>query len=426
MKRLVFSAFVLALWSGSAFGQEVILSQVSKHQEMGEGKQAGEAWVVADPRDPQKLVVIWLATRGGLAGTVMSPDVGYCGIGRTTDGGRTWSHERAPYRGYDNDVVSSQLPICGDPAGGILSDGSIVFTAILLGHRDWVQSITSTDNGATWSTPTAPFSLDQWVLAIGESGRPQDMGPGRQWLAVDPVLNHVYVQSQVDAATFGRTMTVSTDAGATWSVPRNVGSTSLGPIGAAHGKVAGVFSQGAERIFQTSTDKGETWERNPMPVGEGAGRGFVAADRTTPDRFAVLLTRGSDTLEVWVTTDAGVTVENWTHRRTFTVAELGEGANFSRPWIAYGPHGELGVVWRYHYADGSYDVDGVVSLDGGTTWKAPVRLTAPRGPAPSGNLGSDDCACNLHLSGSTLSTTWGDWTTGHRELWFGSFEYGTE
>ena len=158
----------------------------------------------------------------------------------------------------------------------------------------------------------------------------------------------------------------------------------------------------------------------PDPAEAGAGRGFVAADPTTPDRFAVLLTRGTATLEVWITTDAGAA--NWTKTNVFT-AESGD--SFSRPWIAFGPTGALGVVWRSHNTDGSYDVDAVVSQDGGSIFDAPVRLTAARGPAPAGSLGADDCACNLHLTDTTISTTWGDWTTGRRELWFGSFDYMT-
>ena len=421
MKRFVLCAWVLALWCAPAFGQSVILSQVSKHVESGENLVAGEAAIVADPQDPQTVVLIWLATLS--ADEVTNPGIpplGYCGIGRSTDGGQTWSTSIAPYQ---NSIVPQTVPICGDPQGEVLSDGAIVFTAVQLGSpNDFIQSITSIDKGLTWSVPSAPFGARPALAAVLANQSVPDMGPGRQFMAVDPLTGEVSIQSQVDVATTGRQLTVSTDRGATWSAPRNVGSTSLGPIGAAYGVVAGVYSAGADRIFQTTTNHGVSWVRNGMPVGAGTGRGATAADPTTKGRFAVLLTRGSSTLEVWITTDAGRTAANWTQAKVFT-AESGD--TFSRSWIAFSRTGALGVVWRSHNPDGSYDVDGVVSRDGGATWGGPVRLTAGRGPAPNGSLGADDCACNLHLTENRLLATWGDWTTGNREIWFGSFDYTT-
>ncbi len=421
MKQFVLFTFVLALWSGPAFGQEVILRQVSNDE--AENVLAGEAWLVADPRDPLTVVVIWLATYTELD-PVGGAGTGYCGIGRSTNGGRDWSIRKAPYQ---SNTVPNTVPICGDPAGGVLPDGSIVFSAIQLGSPNgFVQSITSFDGGQTWSQPSAPFGPSPALASALANQTVPDLGPGRQWMTVDPITGEISIQSQVDVATTGRQLTVSTDRGATWSTPRNVGSTSLGPIGAAYGVVAGVYSSGADRIFQTSTDHGVSWVRNVMPVGTGTGGGTTAADPTARSRFAVLLTRGSNTLEVWITTDAGRTAANWTRKKVFT-AETGD--SFVHPWIAYSPTGALGVRWRSRNPDGSFDVDAVVSRDGGTTWDDPVRLTAARGPAPTPPPGlgftGDDCACNLHLTDTTLLTTWADATTGHRELWFGGFDYTT-
>jgi hypothetical protein len=424
MKQFVLLMFVLALWSGAAFGQGVIVSQVSSDPD---GLNAGEAWVVADPRDPQNktFVVIWLVTNTDLPPSAAG--TGYCGIGRSTDGGQTWSISKAPYQ---SNILPNTVPICGDPAGGVMPDGSIVFTGVQLGSpNEFVQSISSFDGGQTWTPPSEVFGASQTLAAALANQSVPDLGPGRQWLAVDPITGEVSVQSQVDAPTTGRQLTVSTDRGASWSTPRNVGSTSLGPIGAAFGVVAGVYTSGSNRIFQTSTDHGMTWVRNVMPVGTGTGGGTTAADPTTRGRFAVLLSRGSN-LEVWITTDAGRTAASWTQAKVFTPES---GDSFVHPWIAFSPTGALGVRWRSRNPNGSFDVDGVVSRDGGTTFDAPVRLTAARGPAPNPPPGpgftGDDCACNLHLTDSTLVTTWADTTTsssnptGNRELWFGSFDY---
>ena len=415
--RFILYGWILALWCAPAFAEEVILTRVSN--DVAEGVAAGEAWIVADPHDPQTVVVIWLATN-----TNTPPSVGtsYCGIGRSTDGGRTWSIRKAPYQ---DQTAPRTVPICGDPAGGVLSDGAIVFSAIELGSpTDFVQSITSFDGGQTWSTPSAPFGPEPALASALANQTVPDLGPGRQFMAVDPITGEISIQSQVDAPTTGRQITVSTDRGFHWSTPRNVGSTSLGPIGAAYGIVAGVYTSGSDRIFETSTDHGATWVRNVMPVGTGTGGGTTAADPTARGRFAVLLTRGSNTLEVWITTDAGRTAAHWTQAKVFTAAS---GDTFAHPWIAYSPNGALGVRWRSRHSDGSFDVDAAVSRNGGTTWGNPVRLTGARGPSPSSGpaLPGDDCACNLHLTNTRLLTTWGDTTTGNRELWFGSFDYTT-
>jgi len=407
MKRFILFALALALWSGPAFGQNVIVSRVSSDAELG--TKAGEAWVVADPRDPQTVVVIWLTTTTGEGST------GYCGIGRSTDDGATWTTIKAPYQ---SNTVPGTVPICGDPAGGVMPDGSIVFTAVQLGSpNEFVQSITSLNGGQTWSAPSAVFGASPTLAAILASQSVQDLGAGRQWMAVDPITGEVSVQSQVDVATTGRMMTVSSDRGAHWSTPRNVGSTSFGAIGAAYGVVAGVSGT----IFQTSTDHGMTWVRTPMPAG-GTG-GQTAADPTTRGRFAVLRSGAAGTREVWITTDAGRTAANWTRTQVFTPES---GDSFVHTWIAFSQTGALGVRWRSQNSDGSFDVDAVVSRDGGTTWAAPVRLTAAIGPAPGGFAGiGDDCACNLHLTDTRLLTTWGDGRTGGRETWFGSFDYTT-
>ena len=411
---------------------QVVLSQVSQHVASGETLIAGEAWVVADPDDPDQLVVNWLATAA--SNEAQSYDkpfpLGYCGIGRSQDGGETWSIELAPYH---SDIAPRTVPICGDPAAGVLSDGSMVLTSIQLGGYEWAQSITSTDNGESWSAPVEVFGARQTLRASAAELGITDLGAGRQWLAVDPTQDVVYVQSQVDVPSTGRMMSVSDDAGATWSVPQPVGTepgnetgTSLGPIGAAFGTVAGVSDDGTNKVFQTSDDRGATWTYNAVPAWAGAGRAIVAADPTTPDRFAVLVPRGSDRLEVWVTTDAGQTADGWTRTEEFTVAGHGDGTSFFKPWIAFSPNGTLGIVWRYGLAGGAYHVDAVISRDGGTTFDQPVRLTGDRGPAPAVNGMADDCACNIHMSDTTLSTTWGDATNGRRELWFGRLQFATD
>src|SRR5438093_1197361 len=92
MKPFVRFALALALWSGQAFGQEIIVSQVTDDPSV----VSGEAWVVTDPLDSQEVTVIWLATTP--ASQAYNAPNGYCGVARSSDGGHTWQRKRLPFR----------------------------------------------------------------------------------------------------------------------------------------------------------------------------------------------------------------------------------------------------------------------------------------------------------------------------------------
>jgi hypothetical protein len=173
-------------------------------------------------------------------------------------------------------------------------------------------------------------------------------------------------------------------------------------------------------VFQTSLDDGTTWKRHVVPASvDGPSLGahvlnplaissslafqpYLAQDPSRPGRYAVMVfDTPQKKLLVYVTADSGVT---WSGPAR--LAEPG-GAQRWLPWIAYGPGGALGVIWRTTAADGSYRVWGAVSPSGTTAFARPVRLSSKTSPGPVAQVAGDD-ASFVALDASTLHAVWGD------------------
>lgn len=429
----------------AAGGPPVLRSQVSTDP----GIAAGEAWVVTDPTNPQRVVVVWLGTRDSSNPANLLTASGYCGVALSTDGGATWSRKHLPFKETTSPKVISgtdDVPICGDPVLSIGPDGTLYAAAANVGSPSWTQGLTSFDHGWSWNDPTEVFGATQLVNAA--QANPQHRTPaiamGRAYMAADPITGDVSVHSQEDGGVEGRWLAVSSDHGKTWSAPRpldpDIQSSSAGPQSSAGGKIGVVYTvdtSSAEyhlsptpvvtcpsgqtkcEVFETTTDKGVTWTRRVIPFN-GTPSGFtghiVAADPSRLGRFAVLFTTDSGQgLETWITNDSGA---SWTRTKVFSAAA---GESFDKPWAAYSPTGALGVVWRTP-AGSTVDVRAVVSRDGGSAFSAPVTLQTgiPAGNSP---VPGDDCACNLHLDDTTLSATWTDTRPGQRQIFYGRFDY---
>ena len=430
---------------GRASQPAVLRSQVSTDP----GIAAGEAWVVTDPTDPQRVVVVWLGTRDSSNPVNLATASGYCGVALSTDGGKKWSWKALPFKETTSPKPVSKtddVPICGDPVAGVGPDGTLYTAAANVGSTSWTQGLTSIDHGWSWADPTEVFGATQLVNAAeGNPGhRTPAIAMGRAYMAVDPITGDVSVHSQEDGGVEGRWLAVSSDHGKTWSTPRpldpDIQSSSAGPQSAAGGKIAVTYTvdtTSAEyhlsptpvvtcpsgrttcTVFETTIDKGVTWTRHVMPF-TGTPNGFsgqiVAADPSHLGRFAVLFTTNSgQNLETWVTPDSGTT---WTRTNRFPAPP---GESFTKPWIAYSPTGALGIVWRTPHGP-TVDVRAIVSRDGGATFSNQVVLQSGI-PASNSPVPGDDCACNLHLDATTLSATWSDSSTGQRQIYYGRFDY---
>jgi hypothetical protein len=437
-----------AAWGGTTPPlPTVLVSQVSNDPQVA----AGEAWVAANPRNPSQVVVIWLGTTGD-PNHLAAMLAGYCGVGRSTNGGQTWKISKLPLATTTGKHEVGELrpagreyPICGDPMAGVGPDGTLYGAAVQLAAPSWTQGVTSSDFGAHWSAPYQVFGVHQTASALQsfvDARRPAE-GSGRGFMAVDPITGEVSIQSQEDGAAEGRWITTSRDRGKTWSAPRpldpDVQSATAGPQSAAGGTIAVAYKvdptspnyltrlkpavkcSSACTVFETSTDRGATWTRHVVKAAGGGAGPAVAADPSHPGkRFAMLVGAGfglgSAKPQLLITNDGGAT---WTKTKTLTPAA---GDSLSKLWISYSPTGTLGMVWRTTHSSGLTDVQASVSRDGGTTFSRVVTL-AKGLPSASAVGPGDDCACNLYLDATTFSATWTSAVTGQREMYYGRFNY---
>jgi hypothetical protein len=184
-------------------------------------------------------------------------------------------------------------------------------------------------------------------------------------------------------------------------------------------------------IFETSRDDGVSWTRRRVPASVGAATvlttdastlfvPYAAADPSRPGRFAVMLFDAAQRLLlVFVTADAGAT---W-----LGPARLAEADGLKRydPWIAYGPTGALGVLWRTAYQDGSYAAWAAVAPAGDARFARPVRLSSAPSPGPVNQLAADD-ASSVALDAQYLHAAWGDRRTGKLGIRYGRYHYAAD
>jgi hypothetical protein len=176
--------------------------------------------------------------------------------------------------------------------------------------------------------------------------------------------------------------------------------------------------QGPCLFFETSADQGENWTRHhvPVPGGFNGQRAQLSADPGLPGRYAIaVLNPGRTNFLVLVTDDSG---KAWSG--PVTVEEAASGSDFKQ-WMAYGPSGVLGLMWRKERSDlpanskgpqtlfnasgPGFDVYAGISCDGGKTWLPPVRVNAK--PSLAGPAGRDDLSY-VALDAHYAHLVWGD------------------
>src|SRR3954451_5475840 len=310
----------------------------------------------------------------------------------------------------------------------------------------------------------------------GEGPGPHLIGCGRPWLYADKTPAPLYVsfvahdESSGAAGPMGwelRTLscrsTVNTnpafecgrqyvsashDRGKTWSrflpldsADHPAGSTggfSTGPVAAGGVLASAYIAASAPRgatcpciVFETSRDDGLTFNRHvvakaPLPPALGNVEGgeqsalfepYLAGDPVHPGHYAVMIGDADFShLLVWTTRDSGETWEG--------PARLADssGARRHLPWLAIGPTGALGAVWRTTRSDDSYSVWAAVAPRGDADFAPPVRLSSAVSPGPVQQLAGDD-ASDVALDATDLHAAWGDRWDGSLGIRYGRYAF---
>ena len=124
-------------------------------------------------------------------------------------------------------------------------------------------------------------------------------------------------------------------------------------------------------------------------------------------------------LLVYVTDDSGRT---WS--RPAVLAEPG-GVKRWLPWIAYGPGGALGAMWKTTAADGSFTVWAAVSPTGSARFARPVRLSSAVSPGSVSQVAGDDNS-HVALDRTTLHAVWGDRREGTLGVHYGRYSFASD
>jgi len=349
----------------------------------------GEDEVAVNPTDPNNIIVAVLAginrmadgevpdgtaeqrTRRGQEANAFSV------FAVTWNRGQTWTYSE-DHTGRSN----------FDPAVAFGPDGTLYRYVEASGDFK-----TSVDKGKTWSPAGAGLSLR-----------------GRAEIFVDNSTGTVYVDAPGSTGTPAHasvSVVASNDKGTTWTAPQWFDSPEYPALAvnissamtAGNGRMAVAYISGtaggaAPRIvFGTSKDYGKTFERHVVPYQGAADFVMLAGDQSTPGKYAIMTMSPDRTqLPVYVTKDYGNT---WSRKVVAARAPAGtivyhkgdkaKGHNISDdPMldIKYSNKGQLAILWRAIYPDGSFDIWSSFSPDGGKTFKS-LRVNNATSPPKS-------------------------------------------
>jgi hypothetical protein len=295
----------------------------------------------------------------------------------------------------------------------------------------------STDGGKTWTQLPYPIGSQGYGLGSEFGGSGFDFAPGsghpvdtydRPFLAVDQSNGTVYVSSQ-NILDHERFVTASTNKGDSWGPIYAIDSPAYPQSGFAsniavqNGVLAVSYTASPAAggcaatclVFETSTDFGATWTRNIVPLvnAQNPPSPFIAADPTGNGRFALQVFDSTGTVnQIYSTRDFGTTWQGPTN-----VTEPGGNVHF-KPWLSFGPSGQLALVWRTWEGSPNLSTtpyDAFVALGrlqgaNGAVFTGPVELGSPA--APFGTGGGGDDFSQVQVDNQYVHAAWGDSRSG--------------
>ncbi len=341
----------------------------------------------------------WSSQNGGLSWQPAPLPPGLC----DEDGVAVFGPDGTLYGG-GNVAASTTVVPCSTP-------GSIQFGGVCILVEGYDPVFVSKDGGHTWSAPV--YTMGSTNLEPNHAPFPFVPGSGnplntfdRPWLAMDQSTNTLYAIGH-NIADHEGFVTASTNEAESFGPIYAIDSPAYpsgglfgGTIAAAHGMLAVAYTATSAPgatcpcvIFETSTDYGKTFKRHVVPTVNASSQPFpfLAADPSAPGHFALTIFDSTGTEnQVYTTDDFG---RHW--QGPTVVAETPPNQQF-KPWLSYGPHGQLLLVWRTWLGSpdtAPYDVWLAVGRDQGrrgAVFGAPIRISSLSAAYPPGYTAGDD------------------------------------
>jgi hypothetical protein len=309
------------------------------------------------------------------------------------DGGKTWTVDR----------INSSFGVYGDPVVRADQKGNFYYAHLSAPDRPWrddsfldrIVIQKSTDGGKSWSDGSYP--------AVRGS-KDQD----KQWLAVDPKTNHIYVSwtefdkygSKNPADKSRILFSQSLDLGESWSEPMSINqfeggcldddNTTEGAVPAAgvNGEIFVAWSHGEKIYFDKSLDQGSTWlEKDIIVTDQPGGWEFdipginrcngmpiTEVDHSQgPYRGTIYVNwsdqrNGEEDTDIWLSKSVD-TGETWSAPHRVNNDPAGHQQFFC--WMDVDPStGYIFIIFydRRDYLDNQTDVYLAYSTDGGTSF----------------------------------------------------------
>jgi len=291
-----------------------------------------------------------------------------CAWTYSSDGGKTWS---------PNELYQGPEPECGDPVVAQDWKGGIYRLGMSFdrnGNTAHLMVSHTTDGGKTWGP---------WHTAIDSqsSGGFND----KPWMAA--YGDNVYVTWTLFGG--GEIMFIkSTDGGATWSTPKQLG-TGQGSCILTDNSGNIYVGWGTSTIrFTKSTDGGATFAQTKT-IGNGGGGG--SNPRSAPLPGCAVDPAGTHIYFTWAGDTGGGSEDVWvvaSHdggNTWGTQTKVNDDTNNARqimPWIALDKNNVPHVAWN-DWRNGKVDAYYSNSTDGGQTWAPNQRVTDDAGSSIS-------------------------------------------
>lgn len=397
----------------------------------------GEISLAVNSQNPANLVAAWMKLTG--LNTVS------IAISRSTDHGTTWS---APvYMQHFSSSYTSADPALMAASNGAFYFAYIDYNKISLAAGG-VYVTKSTDGGGSWSTPVlaidagaAPdIPIDRPWLAIDKSNGAYK---GRLYLVTKSIkeataTHHIHLVTSSDDGATWSTAKILDDVLPVGGTSNTMGVPCVSSSGILYVNYLSYdISQSlhARDVFVKSANGGQTFTNgviselpftSVIPPEDSLFQYSYSLDANPADSnnlLHVFTDRRDGDWDIWYnySLDAG---NSWSASARLNDDAVGNGIGQDMCWAGFSPHGRYTALWRDR-RDGTpgqtsaYRIYGSYSLDKGVTFAANFALSQVLSPLFIPVTGND--FLGVSLSDSLVYGTWADKRSGQNQEYFNRY-----